>query len=99
MRAAVRLILGVNEMFMLDSAVLLGQLLATELERDFRKFAGEAERHLVVVVIHRSACVDADIERLVNRHNERNRVRNLLAGSFPAVNGQHAATSLSCTVA
>ena len=57
--------------------------------------AGEAERHLVVVVVDRRAGIDADVEGLVDRHQERDGVRDLLAGDLLAVDLQHAGAALA----
>src|SRR5262249_39442409 len=57
--------------------------------------AGEAERRLVVFVIHARACVDSDVKRLINRHDGRDGMRDRSAGDFLAVNGQNAHATLS----
>jgi len=53
------------------------------------------KRYLVVLVVHRRARVDADVEGLVNDHEERNRVRDLLAGDVLAVHLQDTGAALA----
>lgn len=53
-----------------------GQLHRPEVKGQLIDLAVETERHLVVVVIHSRAGVDADIEGFVLRQQERNRFRN-----------------------
>src|SRR5690349_16374406 len=52
--------------------VVARELLRRELERDLVELPGEAERDLVVLVVHRCTGVDADVEGLINGHKERN---------------------------
>ena len=53
-----------------------------QLDRELIDLARETERWLIVVVIHASAGIDADIEGLVHRLKERNGVRDRLPGDF-----------------
>ena len=52
-----------------------------QLDRKVVELASETERNLVVLVIDWRAQVDADIEGLVQVHDEWDRVRDLLVGS------------------
>src|SRR3990172_1018827 len=63
------------------------------LDRQLVELAGEAERHLVVAVVDRGARVDADVEGLVLREHERQRLRNLLRIDHLAVHLQRAAAA------
>src|SRR5271165_3361886 len=71
------------------------QLLRPEIEGHLGDFAREAERHLIIVVVHSGAGVHADVEGFVHRYEERNGARNLLVGDFLAVHLQHARAALS----
>src|SRR5882724_9198671 len=54
----------------------------------------ECEGHLVVLVVHRRAGVDPDVEGLITRDQERDGFWDLLRGDLLAVHLQHAATAL-----
>src|SRR5262245_47537243 len=56
-----------------DLLIRARQLLRPQLDRQLLDLAGEVERHLVIVV-DRSAGVDADVERLTQVHDEGNRM-------------------------
>ena len=65
---------------------VIGQLRRSELEGQLVDLAGEGERHLVVLVVHPRAGVDADVEGLVRRQQERDRVfgSSCVATSLPS---------------
>ena len=77
------LIVHSGERILNDLVVVLGQLRRPKLDGQLVELAGEAERHLVVVVVDRRARVDADVEGLVDRHEERNGVRDLPGWRLP----------------
>src|SRR5262249_22336156 len=80
---------------MLDDPLLVARYLRrSKLERQLVDLAGELERQLVAV-IHARAGINADVEGLVDRHQERNRVRDRLAGNLLAVYRQHAGAALA----
>ena len=56
-----------------------------------------AERRLVVVVVHSRSGIHSDIERLINRHDDRDCVRDRLFGDFLAVHRQDAGAALAET--
>src|SRR5262249_21162060 len=70
------------------------QLLWFQLDGQLVELAGEAERGLVIIVIHARAGIDSDIKKLVNRHEGRNRVRDALPGDLLAVNRQNPRAAL-----
>ena len=51
--------------------VLRSELRSVDGQRDLLDLAGEPERHLVVLVVHRRAGVGADVEVLVSLQNDR----------------------------
>jgi hypothetical protein len=65
-------------------------LLRNQLDRQLVHFTGESERRLVVLVVHARAGIHPDIEGLVDRLDERNGVRDRLAGNSVAVHRQDA---------
>src|SRR5262245_23605767 len=65
MKRRVRLILGSDDVLVHLLAVRLGQLLLPQLESQLGDLPGEAERHLVVPVVHGRAQVGSDVEGLV----------------------------------
>src|SRR5215471_16799125 len=80
---------------MLDNPLLVARYLRrSKLERQLVYLARELERQLVAV-IHASSGINADVEGLVDRHQERNRVRDRLAGNLLAVDRQHASAALA----
>src|SRR5271169_552173 len=81
--------------FLEDLPVLVRQLLFPEFYRQLGNLAGEAERHLIVLVVDRGASVDSNVEGLVYRHEERNRVRNFLVGDFLVVHFEDAGAALA----
>ena len=80
-----------------DAAYKAGrlELRRPDLDRQLVERAGEAERHLVVLVVDRRAGIDADVEGLVDRHQERNGMRDRLLGDLRAVDAQHALAALA----
>src|SRR5262245_56980666 len=77
--------------------VIAGQLRWPELEGQLVDLAGEAERYLVVLVVHRRAGVDAHVECFVDGYENWNGVRNLLGRNVFAVNHEHAGATLAET--
>ena len=76
---------------MLDGlVVVLSELRWPQLDGQLVERAGKAERRLVVLVLHAQAGINADIEGLVDRHEGRDGVRDLLAIHFLAVHRQDA---------
>src|SRR5690349_12202916 len=90
----VGLVAGFGASVLDDPPLVARNLRRSELERQLVDLAGELERQLVAVV-HAGAGINADVEGLVDRHDERDRVRDRLAGNLLAVNGQHAAAALA----
>ena len=84
--AIFRLVSGSGESVLNDLMFLARQLYRPELEGQLVDLAVEAERHLVVLVVHRRAGVDPDVEGLVSRQQERDRVRDAccVATSLPS---------------
>src|SRR5215510_374184 len=78
-----------------DLMVIAGQLRWPELEGQFVDLAGEAERHLIVLVVHRRAGVDAHVECFVDGYQEWSGVRNLLGRNLFAVHHEHAGAALA----
>src|SRR5262245_43398633 len=76
-------------------AVRVCQLLRFKLDRHIVEPASETERNLIVLVIDRRAQVGADIKSLVDRHEEWDRVRDLLVGDHPSIYAQNARTALA----
>src|SRR5262245_49719571 len=72
-----------------DLAVARGQLLRPEFDGEFVQFPGEPERHLVVLVIHRRAQIDADVERLVDCHQKRDGVGDFRRPNYFTVDFQN----------
>ena len=66
-----------------------------QLDGQFVELAGEAERYLVVFVVHGCARIDPDIERLVDRHEERNGVWDRLARDLLAVHRENTRAALA----
>lgn len=77
-----------------SSSVPFGKPHRSEAEGQLVELAVEAERHLVVLVVHRCAGIDPDIEGLANRKQERDRVRHLQRGDVLAVHLQYAGAAL-----
>src|SRR4030095_5078856 len=65
-----------------------------DLDRQLVERAGEAERHLVVVVVDRAAGVDAHVEGFVDRRYEGDGVRDRLLGDLRAIDAQDAGAAL-----
>src|SRR6266851_7566153 len=70
--------------------VLLRQFRPVELEGQLVQLAGELERHLIVLVVHRRAGVGADVEVLVPLQDQRQRALHLLVGDLLAVHLEQA---------
>ena len=69
--------------------------LGLECDGQFVDRSGEGEWYLVVGVIHARARIDADIEGLVNRHEDGHGARDLVAGDFLAIDLQNASAALA----
>jgi hypothetical protein len=65
-RRVAGLILGFDKMLLHQLPVTGGQLLRLKLDRQLGDLAVEAERHVVVLVVHRRAEIHSHIERFVN---------------------------------
>src|ERR1700733_6148766 len=77
--------------------ILSTKRLRFQTNRQLVELPCESERHLVVLVVHRRAGVDADIKGFVNRHEKRYGVGNPFAGHSVSVNGQHAVSAFTET--
>src|SRR5947207_14881128 len=93
-RLPARLVLGPGESFVNDLLIRRRQLLRPEVEGQLVDLAVEAERHLIVLVVHRRAGVYSNVEGLVTRYQERDRARNLPRGDVVAVHLQNAGAAL-----
>src|SRR5664279_596199 len=71
------------------------QLRPVNRKRQFVELAGEGERNLIVLVVHRSASVGADIKVLVPLQDQRQGVLHRLRGHRLAVDLQDARTALA----
>jgi acetyl esterase/lipase len=60
------------------------ELRAIDRDRQLVDLAGEAERHLIVSVVHRRSGIGADVEGLVPLQDKRNRAVHLLGGHLLA---------------
>ena len=89
-----RLIVRACEAFLKVRLTPRRYLRRPELDGQLVELAGEAERRLVVLVVHARAGIHADIEGLVDRHEGRDGVRDLLAIHFLAVHRQDAGAAL-----
>ena len=70
--------------------IFFRQFRGSQLDRQLVELAGEAERRLVVVVVHARAGIDSDIEGLVDGKATWNSVRDGFLGDFLAVHRQDA---------
>ena len=61
------LVPGLGESFRKDLSILGRKLLRSQVEGHLGEFAREAERHLVILVVHWRAGVYADVKRFVRR--------------------------------
>src|SRR6476661_5302166 len=82
------LIVCFSEVALDDLMVIARQLRRPELP-------GEAERHLVVLIIHRGPRVDTHVESFVNGHDERNGVRDFPGGDVLIVHPQDASAAFA----
>src|SRR5262249_32458561 len=90
-----RSIIRVSARVLDDLMVLACELLRSEFKGQFGKLSGEAERHLVVLVIHRRSGIHANVERLVESHDERNRMGNFPRGDLAIIDLQYAGAALA----
>ena len=81
--------------FGLGLLVFRHQLLRPEFEGELAELAGETERHLIILVVHWRPGVHADVEGLVDAHQERDGVRDRLGGNLLAVHRQDAGAALA----
>src|SRR5262245_58440046 len=70
-----------GESMLNDLMVLARKLLRSKLEGELVELAGEAERHLIVLVVYGRAGIDTHVEGLIDTHEEWNGV-----GYFPSLN-------------
>src|SRR5271166_583226 len=75
--------------------VLRRHLLRPELVVQLVDRPGEPEWDLVSELIYGRSCIDSDVERLVNGHEQRNCVRNRLLRHLLAIHREHAGATLS----
>ena len=61
--------------------------------KQFVEPAGQFERHLIVLVVHRRAGVRADVEGLVPLRDERDRMLHFMSGHFLAIHLEYAGRS------
>src|SRR5262245_51064698 len=73
-----------------DPLLLTRQLHGAQPVGQLRDFAREAKWDLIVLVIDWRAGIDSDVESFVDRHDERNRMRNLPIGDLSVIDLQHA---------
>src|SRR5215475_6229872 len=72
--------------FLDETLLVLGrELRPIDRQRQLVELAGERERHLVLLVVHRRAGVGTDVEGLVELHDDRDRVLHLLGADDLAV--------------
>ena len=75
--------------------ISFGQLLRTELVGQLVDRTGKLERHLIVVVVDRRARITPDIERFVQRHEKRNRMRHGLSNHCRTVDPEHTSAAFT----
>src|SRR5215475_5543040 len=63
-----------------DLLIITRELRRPEFERELVQFAGEAERHLVVLVVDGRTGVDAHVEGFIDGQKEWSSVRHLVGG-------------------
>src|SRR5262245_63578710 len=90
-----QLILGSSQPPLNGPLYGFGELLRPELEGQLVERAGEPERHLIIPVVHRSARIDADVERFIDGHQERDGVRDFFRRDFLAIDFQDAGAALA----
>src|SRR5262245_41647827 len=82
--------------FLLHGLLFRRQHLAPpDLNGELVQLPGEAERVLIVLVVHGCAGVATDVEGLVPLENERSGVRNFLAGHLCAVDLQNSGAAFA----
>src|SRR6266481_5480209 len=77
-------------------SIRVGQLFGSEVESQLVDGAGEAERQLVAVVYCR-ARIAANVKGLIDGHEQWNRVIDLLASQFLAIDRKHAGAAFPGT--
>src|ERR1051326_2804261 len=90
-----RLIFRVREGRLNAPLFLTLQLYRSESIGQLSDLAGKAERDLIVLVVHRRAGIHADIEGLIDCHDERDRVWDLPVGDLFVVHLQHTCTAFA----
>src|SRR4030095_7328592 len=81
----VRLVIRSGDGFGLSLLILRRHLVRLELNSQLVELSGEAERRLVVLVIHPRAGINPDIEGLIDRKERWDGMRDRLASDFLAV--------------
>jgi hypothetical protein len=76
-------------------ALRLGKHDRPKVEGHFVELSIKAERRLVIPVVHPGARIQANIERLVDRHNEGDGVRHRLLGDLVVVHLQDASAAFA----
>ena len=75
--------------------VIARRLRRPKLERQLIELPGEAERHLVILVINGGTRVDAHVKSFVDGHDERNGVRDFPGGDVLIVDPQDASAAFA----
>src|SRR5580704_6580138 len=81
--------------FFVKPLLVLGSHPRLQVHGQLDQLPGEAERRLVVVVVHPSACIHSDVEGLIDRRQERSGVRDRFASDFLSVHRQNASAALA----
>src|SRR5271166_5475966 len=89
-----RLVLGDGDCFRRLLVVLRCKLRRPEAKGQLVDRAGEGKRHLIVVVVHSGAEIDANVEGFISHFQEGDRVCLLPCGNGLAVHLQYAAAAL-----
>src|SRR4029450_2623973 len=93
-QTSTRLVINSGKGFGLGFFVIGSHLRWFELDGQLVELAGEAERRLIVLVVHASAGIHSHVEGLVDRPESRNSVRHSFLGDFLAFNGGGARASV-----
>src|SRR6476661_1361344 len=94
-QASTRLVINTGNGFGLGFLVLCHHLTRSEFDSQLVELAGEAERRLVILVVHTRASIHPDVERLIDGHKGGDGVRDRLAGYFLAVHRQNAGATFA----
>src|SRR5262245_9177306 len=86
---------SLGERVLHDLMVIARQLRRPELECELVELASKAERHLVILVVHWRATIDAHVKGLVYGDEERSGVWDLACNHFLVVHPQGACAALT----